>query len=506
MGFYFRRSSSFGPFCFNFSKSGVGASVGVKGARLTLTPKGKTYITVGHGGFYYRKNLSPANVRPADVSPPQVVESQSPLDEIKTADVEELLESSKGELVESLNKRAQMFNPAVIPFVLSGICSALGLVHLLSGASPSGQFSVPDTSTLTDATRQANRMDEYALLLAHYGQPSTVAVTQAGKVVLRTAFYDGAHLAISLVPVGCVDAYVYYAAHKDDVAPKRTAKRLNGFNHVPSPTSPTCLPPADNASTVVAYRDTISSSPIDAATAERYLSGMNAKSATPPVVNVTETGSTAKLAMKGAPTLSGVGYNEQTLKSEQVRLTDSEAAGRKEEVVGSEFLGGALLLLVPAVFVHRKNREKRTTQLVYDLSEAASVQQHVLDEALEQLTTSRAIWRVDSQAAISDWKRNAGAAYNVKREQISVKRAVPPQVESNVVPVCIDLGKLRLFFLPDQVLYWQTGNVRFNRVQRHNVWSWFNSLHRGSGPNVRLPASRFHMALRQERWRARPAL
>jgi hypothetical protein len=44
MGFSFRRSSSFGPFRFNFSKSGIGASVGVKGARVTLSPRGKAYI------------------------------------------------------------------------------------------------------------------------------------------------------------------------------------------------------------------------------------------------------------------------------------------------------------------------------------------------------------------------------------------------------------------------------------------------------------------------------
>ncbi|HEX7680514.1 MAG TPA: DUF4236 domain-containing protein [Thermoanaerobaculia bacterium] len=43
----FRRSVNFGPLRFNFSKSGIGASVGVKGARLTLTPRGTTYVTVG---------------------------------------------------------------------------------------------------------------------------------------------------------------------------------------------------------------------------------------------------------------------------------------------------------------------------------------------------------------------------------------------------------------------------------------------------------------------------
>src|SRR5580693_3140759 len=58
MGFFFRRSTSVGPFRLNFSRSGIGASVGVKGARLTVTPLGTTYVTVGSHGFYYRETLS----------------------------------------------------------------------------------------------------------------------------------------------------------------------------------------------------------------------------------------------------------------------------------------------------------------------------------------------------------------------------------------------------------------------------------------------------------------
>jgi len=115
------------------------------------------------------------------------------------------------------------------------------------------------------------------------------------------------------------------------------------------------------------------------------------------------------------------------------------------------------LSLMPGVLVHRTNREKRMTQLIYDLSATATAQQQSLDDSLGRLTQSRVIWKLDSQSAVTDWKRNAGAAYNVKREQIGVRRAVPPRVESNLVPMCLDLGKLKMFFLPDQVLYWQRG-------------------------------------------------
>lgn len=56
MGFYFRKSKSFGPFRLNFSKSGIGLSTGVKGARLSFGPKG-TYVNLGSNGVYYRKKI-----------------------------------------------------------------------------------------------------------------------------------------------------------------------------------------------------------------------------------------------------------------------------------------------------------------------------------------------------------------------------------------------------------------------------------------------------------------
>lgn len=62
MGFYFRKSKSFGPFRINLSKSGIGLSTGVKGARLSIGPKG-TYVNMGRNGLYYRKKIGSKNKR-----------------------------------------------------------------------------------------------------------------------------------------------------------------------------------------------------------------------------------------------------------------------------------------------------------------------------------------------------------------------------------------------------------------------------------------------------------
>ncbi len=57
MGFYLKKSFRAGPVRFNLSKSGLGLSSGVKGARVGTGPKGR-YVHAGRHGLYYRKYAS----------------------------------------------------------------------------------------------------------------------------------------------------------------------------------------------------------------------------------------------------------------------------------------------------------------------------------------------------------------------------------------------------------------------------------------------------------------
>lgn len=61
MGLYVRKSVKIGPVRLNVSKSGVGASVGVKGARVSVNPKGKVDLHAGRGGLYYRQRVGQVN-------------------------------------------------------------------------------------------------------------------------------------------------------------------------------------------------------------------------------------------------------------------------------------------------------------------------------------------------------------------------------------------------------------------------------------------------------------
>jgi hypothetical protein len=68
-GFYLRRALSVGPLRLNLSTSGLGGSVGVKGARIGRRPDGTTYVHAGRGGVYYRKELPREDSRGSEAAP-----------------------------------------------------------------------------------------------------------------------------------------------------------------------------------------------------------------------------------------------------------------------------------------------------------------------------------------------------------------------------------------------------------------------------------------------------
>lgn len=115
MGFYFRKSVKFGPMRLNFSKSGIGVSAGIKGARISTGPRG-TYVHAGSNGFYYRQRIGGSNVR--SQSQPIGSNTQNAKWEnvnippeqnaykIETADVSRLVEASSVELLNQINATA----------------------------------------------------------------------------------------------------------------------------------------------------------------------------------------------------------------------------------------------------------------------------------------------------------------------------------------------------------------------------------------------------------------
>ena len=69
MGFYLRKAFRIGPLRLNLSRSGIGLSAGVRGARVGVGPRG-SYVHAGRDGLYYRKTLGRSGRRPRSDAPP----------------------------------------------------------------------------------------------------------------------------------------------------------------------------------------------------------------------------------------------------------------------------------------------------------------------------------------------------------------------------------------------------------------------------------------------------
>jgi hypothetical protein len=100
MGFYFRRSVAFGPIRLNFSTSGIGISAGVKGARVSTSPKG-SYVTLGSNGFYYRRRLDARP--PRGRGPMPATGSDEAAHRIVSASARQIVDSDSKETLEQLN-------------------------------------------------------------------------------------------------------------------------------------------------------------------------------------------------------------------------------------------------------------------------------------------------------------------------------------------------------------------------------------------------------------------
>jgi hypothetical protein len=121
MGFYLRKSINFGGVRFNISKSGIGASVGVKGFRLGKSPRGN-YIHMGRNGLYYRAALGQKKTKAPAPSSPSAKHGLAPpaedylFQDIESGDVSFIVDSSSQEIIDEITSKRKK-----LPFWLLSI-------------------------------------------------------------------------------------------------------------------------------------------------------------------------------------------------------------------------------------------------------------------------------------------------------------------------------------------------------------------------------------------------
>jgi hypothetical protein len=126
-----------GPVRLNFSGSGIGVSVGVRGARISTGPRG-TYVHLGAGGFRYSHRLDAPAPRPPAGRPtrPDVRLPTGPGRSVETIEPARLVESTADELLEEIQQKQAKVGLIGVVLVVAGIGFVLSLLSLAADSSP----------------------------------------------------------------------------------------------------------------------------------------------------------------------------------------------------------------------------------------------------------------------------------------------------------------------------------------------------------------------------------
>ena len=450
MGFSFRRSINFGPSRFNFSRSGAESYAGVKGPRLSMTPAGTTFVTVGSEGFYYReapksgKRPGRSQGDPASATDPRFRAKEEP---ITGASSSELVNSSSERLIQQLNQRARIFNPAWLLYVaavlaLGGLAVVPNVMHLPG---------LPEV-TLPSAERSNNSDDEYSALTARYGEPDSILATEADPSVpipVNTIAFGSVSLNVVFVPIGCVDQYSRLLVFQSDkeTRPEVLMRWVKSI--------PLCSPPVDSGWSIVGYSDSLSGVALSGKEATARLDLLTRKEKTVPLLRFQggprqQTHNSPSQPDHVRPDMKSTEQSRVELQRLKQDIRNAETGAK---VTTSASLTLASVFFVFGGYIHRRTSIRRQTNLIYELGPAEQARHNGIQESLDLLSKCNRIWTVNSTSENWDWKRDAGASGTVDRSDIRITTSTPPLVTTNIRVHSIDLGDGQLFFMPDLILY-----------------------------------------------------
>lgn len=306
--------------------------------------------------------------------------------------------------------------------------------------------------------RKSNTVDEYSILVANYGYPSSILATERlGVVPTRVARYATVGLKVVFVPNPCAEAYAQAVRTLSERS--RYPALAGGQTNDTMP----CVTSPNNGWTIVSYLDSYDDDgTISTEVAKSRLDKITLKQTTAPLVETERPAVPRRKRAQRRP-LKKQPHTEPEERPKQRWTVPDQISQHAKAADWMAIYSRSLLLLVAlaqlvfGAVLHRRNTEKRTTRLFYELGKAELQRFGTIRRALEHLGNCDRVWRIEARAATSDWKRNARASTLVRRIPITIVSSNPPHVETNLDIPCLNLGDARLFFFPDVILYLDHG-------------------------------------------------
>jgi hypothetical protein len=126
---------------------------------------------------------------------------------------------------------------------------------------------------------------------------------------------------------------------------------------------------------------------------------------------------------------------------------------------------------------------RRSVVLMYDLEADAQEAYGDLVKAYDRLSAAQAKWVIQAQGSQPDWKRNAGAGYDVKRTNAIFSYKPPSVIRTNIDVPSIIGGRQNLYFFPDLLLVSEgraLAAIDYGNIEV--AWASTSFIERGSVP------------------------
>lgn len=130
MSFFFRKSAQLGPIRVNFSKHGIGASVGVRGFRVGIDSGGRQYVHAGGGGVYFKETLGSLSPKPIPTVPPTSFRSSNRTHSEFVAHGSSHATDGADELSASISNAAKQVAATPVAVVTAILCAILSFAAL----------------------------------------------------------------------------------------------------------------------------------------------------------------------------------------------------------------------------------------------------------------------------------------------------------------------------------------------------------------------------------------
>ncbi|CBN56122.1 MULTISPECIES: hypothetical protein [Kamptonema] len=133
------------------------------------------------------------------------------------------------------------------------------------------------------------------------------------------------------------------------------------------------------------------------------------------------------------------------------------------------FVPLSIILAVVTYVVYKADVKRKTTPLFYEFSDDYSEKKFYDGIAsFSNLSATKSSWRLKSQVAVGDWKRNAGSNSALIRQRAKIGKQNPNLLKTNVDVWGVDAGSIKLYLLPDRFFVFQDGvysAISYNEVQ-----------------------------------------